>query len=151
MAPRWKLGRRRRKAAIFLIAFCLAVFAFMLYRYMSFNMWLYSDAKSLQPYSVVLIRNGKTVKPDPAAGTPADAIDQALIASNTRERLVVHLSRSDIRYGPFRRRAYVKVLLETSLPGEPQRVQRIKFLNVLTRKDHTWRVVPEGVVQLTIP
>jgi len=122
----------------------------MLYRYMAFNTWLYRDARTLQPYPTVLIREGKPVSNSDGDST-ADAVDEALVEANTRERLVVHLSRSDIRYGPFHRRAYVKLFLETALPGEPERVQRIKFLAVLKRSDGRWTVPPESQVQLTLP
>lgn len=161
MAGRWKTGRRRRKTALILIGLCLAVLGTMVYRYMAFNTWMYSDAKALQPYPVVLIRDSRPVDAgrDPNAAPSGGAttndtersIDRALIESNTKERLVVHLSRSDIRFSALGGHAYVKVFLETSLPGEPDRVQRIKFLNVLTRENGDWRVTPEALVQLTLP
>ncbi len=151
MARRWKANRRRWKVAFILVGLCLLIFLFMFVRYMQFNDWLYSDAKKLGPYPTVLIRDGKPLE-DAVDGPDREAsINRALIESNSKERLVVHLSRSEIRYSALHQRAYVKVFLETSLPGEPDRVQRIKFLNILGRRDDTWYVLPDGLVQLTLP
>ena len=151
MARTWKSGRRRRQTALISIGMCAAVCVFVLYRYMAFNLWLYSDARNLKPYPHELIRNGEVVAQDTDLSEGERAIEKAIVQSNTGQRLVVHLSRSDIRYGFLHRRAFVKVFLETSLPGEPDRVQRIKFLNVLERENGTWSVGPEGAVQLTVP
>ncbi len=151
MARRRPSIRRRKRTIRILFGVCGAVFAFMIYRYMSFNSWMYKDARLLQPYPHVLIENGNSHYPTRTASETVQEIEKTLVKANTTNRLVVHLSRSDIRFSPFRRWAYVKVFMETALPGEPDRVQRIKFLNELKRTDEGWIVVDSRTVQLTLP
>jgi len=151
MRRRWTATRRRWKLALVLIGACAVVLAIWLISNFRFDAWLYGDAGRLGPYPTVLIQNGVPVQEALRGDVAEAAINQALVDSNTKQRLVVHLSRSEIRYSLFRRRAYVKIYLETSLPGDSDRVERsIKFLNVLTREDDTWSVVPGQVKQLSL-
>jgi hypothetical protein len=150
MFRRWTASRRRRKTAFLLLGICALIFLVYLYRYISFNLWLDSDSRSLRPYEIVLVENSaRAVRELP--DTDLRAIENVLIEVNTANRLVVHLSRSDVRFGLLKRRAYVKVFLETGLPGEPDKVQRIKVLNVLKPVGERWQLVSGGVIQLTIP
>lgn len=151
MFRRWTASRRRWKTAFLLLGCCGVIFFAYLYRYVSFNLWLDSDSRSLRPYAIVLIENRNPIARDSAANADQQAIEEVLLQVNTANRLVVHLSRSDVRFGLFKRRAYVKVFLETALPGEPDKVQRIKVLNVLKPVGEKWQLVPGGVIQLTIP
>lgn len=151
MFRRWTASRRRWKTAFLFLGLCALVFFIYLYRYVSFNLWLDSDSRSLRPYEIVLVENRNPVSRTISANADQRAIEDVLVEVNTANRLVVHLSRSDVRFGLLKRRAYVKVFLETALPGEPEKVQRIKVLNVFKPAGDQWQLVPGGVIQLTIP
>ncbi|GEM_PF-533408 len=152
MTQRNRGNRRSWKIAFVLIGICFAIFLVTLYRYIAFNLWLESDARRLERYPRVLIEQSREIQ-DPALESPGmedtRQIERALCKSGTADRLVVHLSRSDIRYDLFRRKAFVKVFLETAFPGQPDRIQRIKFLDVLARQNGKWDVIQ--VEELTIP
>lgn len=138
-----------RRLAFLTLAVCAGIFAFFVYRYMAFNLWVERDATRLEPFPRVLVEKKDQVPAAPDPGATPEAIDRALLAENAANRLVVHLSRSDIRYDLLHRRAFVKVFLETSLPGQPDRIQRIKILNVLEKRNGEWVVV--RTEELTIP
>lgn len=121
-------------------AVILTCSAIGLWRFVAFNLWAEEDAARLEPYPVVLVET---------ADEQLSGIDRAVIEYNSYGRLVVHLSRGEVRYSLTRRRAWVKVYLETRHPADAEAVQRIKLLNTLDLRDGQWRVTSAD--WLTIP
>lgn len=142
------LWRLRKPLLVFVLAGA-AVGVFLLYSYLSFNLWLEKDARALEPYPATLLENGERVAPARGLSPRAKEIENALIRENTASRLVTHLSRSDLRRDWLRGNVHVKVYLETALPGEPDRLRRIKALNTLARRGGQWTVI--NTRDLTIP
>jgi hypothetical protein len=110
------------------------------YGYISFNMWLSADSKVLESYPTILVKKGSVTAEDDPWDKNIRMIDKAIIQRNSMGRLVVLLSRSEVRYNFFRTRAYVKIFLETALPNDPNRTAKVKALNVLVREQGKWHV-----------
>jgi len=120
---------------------CALVAIFFLYRYINLNLWITEDAGLLQPYSRILIKEGKNVMENSAGmPNPNHLIENAVIAANTKDRIVLNLSISDVRYNLFHTKSYVKVFLQTAIPHDRSKTTSIKFLNILVKRDHSWRV-----------
>jgi hypothetical protein len=134
--------KRRRKRLLLLagIVVVLLPIIYLLYGYVSFNIWLSEDSGALESYPTVLVRKGAVLREDDPWDKNVQMIDRAIIQRNSMGRLVVLLSRSEIRYNVFRTRAYVKIFLETSLPNDVQRTAKVKALNVLAREKGEWHV-----------
>ena len=125
--------------AVFAIVFLVA--AAILYYFVSLNLWINSDAGMLQPYQRVLMREELDLtRMDPSGDSQTRLIEKALIEANAKDRIVLNLSRSDIRLNPLRTRAYVKIFLRTAIPRDRSKTTSIKSLNVLVKKDNLWRV-----------
>ena len=138
-------NRNRKKQRVFFVCAVLILVllggAFFLYRFVRFNLWISKDAGLLQSYPRILIQEGLDISDtNPISDRQARLIEKTIIRTNTKDRIVLHLSRSDIRYNPFRTKSYVKVFLQTTLPGDRTKTTSIKFLNVLVRRNDSWRV-----------
>jgi hypothetical protein len=115
--------------------------AFIIYRFVIFNLWITSDAGVLQPYPRVLIQNeGRIANSVPVSDKDVALIEEAIINANSKDRIVLNLSRSDIRFNFFKTRSYVKVFLQTAIPNDRSKTTSIKFLNILSKKSDGWRV-----------
>jgi len=130
---------RRRVLLILLPLLLLALF--VLYRFINLNLWITRDAGILQPYTRVLIKDEFNVfESDPSPDPRVQLVEKALVKANAKDRIVLNLSRSNIRYNLLRNKAYVKVYLQTAIPRDRTKTTRIKFLNVLMKKGVLWRV-----------
>ncbi len=116
------------------------------WRFVAFNLWVEEDASSLRPYPAVLVHGPRDPPSTPGS---LDELDREIIAHNGYGRLVVHMSRGEVRHSLTGRRAWVKVYLETRHPTDSSAVQRIKLLNTLDRRDGHWHVTSAD--WLTIP
>ncbi|MBN1900526.1 hypothetical protein JW926_04285 [Candidatus Sumerlaeota bacterium] len=136
-------NRRKKKKALLILFLSLIVLvsAFIAYRFIAFNLWITSDAGVLQPYPRVLILNeimnhdNELILDKNIAG-----IEEAIINANSQDRIVLNLSRSDIRFNLLRTKSYVKVFLQTAIPNDRSKTTCIKFLNILTRRNDGWKV-----------
>jgi len=135
---------RRKNRLVFLYAALIVLLlcgAFFLYRFISLNLWISKDSGLLQPYSHVLIEDGIDISDaNPSSEKNTHLIENAIIRTTTKDRIVLHLSRSDIRFNLFRSKSYVKVFLQTAIPGDHTKTTSIKFLNVLVRRKDSWRI-----------
>ncbi len=138
---RFRDANKRRRFLIFgAIALICTIGGFFIFRYVSFNLWITADVGKLHTYDCVLVENGKHVfldRPDPQPSN--DAIDRILVETHGRDRIVIHMSRSEIRFNLTRRRAFTKVFLQTAIPDDRSRSTRINFLAILQCKGSTWR------------
>jgi hypothetical protein len=135
--------KKRHTKRLLLVAAIVVVLlpiAYLIYGYVSFNVWLSEDSGALESYPTVLVKKGEVLREDDPWDKNAQMIDMAITQRNSMGRLVVLLSRSEIRYNLFRTRAYVKIFLETSLPNDVQRTAKVKALNVLAREKGKWHV-----------
>jgi len=138
-------NRNRKKQRLFflyaVVIIALLGGAFFLYRFVLFNLWISKDAGLLQSYPRILIEQGLDISDtNPISDRQAYLIEKTIIRTNTKDRIVLHLSRSDIRYNLFRTKSYVKVFLQTAIPGDRTKTTSIKFLNVLVHTRDAWRV-----------
>jgi len=138
-------NRNRKKQRLFFLYGVVIIIllggAIFLYRFVRLNLWISKDAGLLQPYPRILIDQGLDVSgANPISDRQAYLIEKTIIRTNTKDRIVLHLSRSDIRYSLFRTKSYVKVFLQTAIPGDRTKTTSIKFLNVLIHKRDAWRV-----------
>jgi len=135
---------RRKKwvrLLIFPFAILLGISAFLVYNYLNFNLWVGEDAGQLQPYPRVLIEDEQSLHlKNPASDQTVQLIEDAIIMANAKDRIVLNLSRSDIRFGLFGNKAYVKVFLRTAIPKDRARATSIKTLNILVKRKDKWRV-----------
>jgi len=135
---------RRKKwvrLLIFPFATLLGISAFLVYNYLNFNLWVGEDAGQLQPYPRVLIEDEQSLHlKNPASDQTVQLIEDAIIMANAKDRIVLNLSRSDIRFGLFGNKAYVKVFLRTAIPKDRARATSIKTLNILVKRKDKWRV-----------
>jgi hypothetical protein len=109
-----------------------------------FNQWVMEDAENLGPYPIVLFPEERRNE----AG-PDTALDAVLTSETLKGRLGVELTRSDYYRSYGSNDAWVKTLLITSKPGDPQAQRRIKLLHHLQQKNGKWKV--ELVQELAIP
>ncbi len=115
--------------------------AFILYRYIVLNQWIASDSGQLTAYRRVLIKDELPLfESDPSPDSRTQMIERAIVRASARDRIVLNLSRSQIRHNLFHTKAYVKVFLKTAIPKDRSKSTSIKFLNVLVKKGDTWRV-----------
>jgi len=135
---------RRKKwvrILIFPFAILLGIAAFLVYNYLNFNLWVGEDAGQLQPYPRVLIENEQPLHlKNPASDRTVRMIEDAIVMANAKDRIVLNLSRSDIRFSLFGNKAYVKVFLRTAIPKDRARATSIKTLNILVKWKDRWRV-----------
>ena len=135
--------RRKKWKRYGLIPFALLLggAAFLIYNYLSLNLWIGDDAGQLQPYPRVLIRDEQPLyRNHPVPDAQTRLIEEALVEANARDRIVLNLSRSEIQFNLFHTKAYVKVYLRTAIPRDRQKTTGIKTLNILVKKDDSWRV-----------
>lgn len=136
-------ARKKKRLWALLIPFAILLSAGALwtYSYLSLNLWISDDAGILHPYSRTLIVDEQPawIK-NPAPDEPTRQIEEALVLSNAKDRIVLNLSRSEIRYNFSKKKAYVKVYLRTAFPSDRAKTASIKILNTLIWiKDH-WKV-----------
>ena len=122
-----------------LIVAALAVSGWSLASYYRFHAWITADIHSLENYPTLLIRSGERVL-HPQSSPEITTIDEALIADIIADRIVVDMSRSEIRLSLLGDTAYVKVVLKTAVPKEEEKVRWAKFLTTVSREDGRWRV-----------
>lgn len=141
MIPKRKLKSRKRKIIYLIVGAILLISAVIAYRFIQFNLWISSDAGLLQPYPRVLVKDEEVVAGQETPETQkAERIDNALVKALARDRIVLNLSRSEIRYNPLGSRAYVKIFLKTALPKDRSRNTSIKFLATLQRTNGDWKL-----------
>jgi len=136
----------RKAFAILLALIGLGLTGAYLYSLFSLNFWINRDIESLSAYPWVLIKEKERTKGEKE--TEAEKIESELIAAHGAGRLVVELSRSDIRYNYLKSRAYVKVFLKTALPEDPAKNTQIKCLTILKRNNGVWKV--ESIQDLSL-
>ena len=137
-------ARKKKHFRMFLIPFAalLAAGAFWAYSYFSLSLWIDDDAGILQPYPRALIVDEQPLRQkDPAPDEPTRQIEEALVNSNAKDRIVLNLSRSEIRYNYSKKKAYVKVYLRTAFPSDRTKTASIKILNTLIRNKDSWKVL----------
>lgn len=134
--------RKKIKFYLILLSALLVLLAgFIGYRFIVFNLWITVDAGVLQPYPRVLIQNeSRLYSNNPVSVKKIALIEEAVIDANSKDRIVLNLSISDIRFNLFKTKAYVKVFLQTSIPDDRSRTTSIKFLNILTKRNDGWKV-----------
>ncbi|MCD6385210.1 hypothetical protein J7M23_05470 [Candidatus Sumerlaeota bacterium] len=138
--------KRRQKLwvylALFLSIIITGVVIFWGYYFISLNIWINQTNPELEEYPYRLIAERKIVSRTPPVDTDVATIERVLIEEITKDRIVVNLSRSEIRFSPFRHKAYVKVYLETAVPEKSidKRV-KVKLLEILQRKHNHWYLV----------
>lgn len=126
---------------LLLLGILLLLAAIIIYRFIVFNLWITSDAGALQPYPRVLIENEiKISNTEPPSNKDIALIEEAIINANSKDRIVLNLSRSDIRFNLFKTKSCVKVFLQTSIPNDRSKTTSIKFLNILAKRGSGWRV-----------
>ncbi|MFH0793616.1 MAG: hypothetical protein V2A74_06240 [bacterium] len=124
---------------VLLIVAALVASGASLFSYLRFHSWITADIHSLESYPTLLIRSGERV-PHPQLSDQIAAIDEALIGDIIFDRIVVDMSRSEIRFSLLGDTAYAKVVLKTAVPKEEERVRRAKFLTTVSRENGRWRV-----------
>ena len=114
---------------------------YFIYSYVTLNLWISADAHQLESYPHVLVKNKQIVYHDQKYNENIRNLEQVLIQSNTSDnRIVLLLSRSDIKFNLLGTKAYVKLFLETALPTDPTQTSKIKLLNILIERDDRWTV-----------
>ena len=109
---------------------------------LNLNFWIHGTTPELEDYPYRLIHERK-VYTNPGAMDPhSHKIDNVLINEMSKDRIVINLSRTEIRFSPRKKRAYTKVYLETAVPEKDngKRV-RVKLLECLKRQGDTWVLV----------
>jgi hypothetical protein len=122
---------------------------YVIYAYISLNLWISADANRLESYPRVLVRNKQVVGEYKGHSEDIRNLEQALIRSNTADnRIVLCLSRSDIKFNLLGTKAYVKLFLQTALPADPTQTSKVKLLNILAKRNGRWVVT--GTQNLSI-
>ena len=75
------------------------------YFFISMNIWIHEVDPELEHYSHRLISEKSVVRNPTPQDEDIALIDRVLINEMTRDRIVVNLSRSEVRFSPFRRRS----------------------------------------------
>lgn len=138
------IRKRKKRIRLYIaagIVIILIIVGFFIFRYVSMNLWIANDADQLKPYPRTLVENGKNLlKNEKPASERIHSIEQALIISNAKDRIVINLSRSEIRFNLLGNKAYVKIFLKTAIPGDRNKTTSIKFLNILRKTRSSWKV-----------
>lgn len=114
---------------------------YFIYAYVALNLWISDDAHRLESYPTVLVLDREVVRDHLSHDEDIRNMEQALIRSNTSDnRIVLCLSRSDVKFNLLRTKAYVKLFLQTALPTDPTQTSKIKLLNILKKRDGNWVV-----------
>ena len=133
--------KKRLWAVLIPFALLLAAGAFWAYCYLSLNLWISDDAGLLQPYPRTLIVDEQSAYlKNPAPDEATRQIEEAIVQANAKDRIVLNLSRSEIRYNFSKKKAYVKVYLRTAFPSDRTKTASIKILNTLIWKRNQWKV-----------
>ena len=134
--------KRHPKIYIFIgIAVVALPLVSFIYSYVTLNLWISADAHKLESYPHILVKDGQVVPHVQEHDESIRNLEQALIQYNTSEnRIVVILSRSNIKFNLLRTKAYVKLFLQTALPTDSTQTSKIKLLNILVRRDGQWVV-----------
>lgn len=112
------------------------------YFFISLNIWISQTEPELEEYPTKLISERKIVRSISSKNTDVSAIEQVLIEEISKDRIVMNLSRSEIRFSPFRKKAYVKVYLETAVPEKnTEKRVKVKLLETLHRRGNKWYLV----------
>jgi len=135
----------RTKKGLFIIiplTIMSGIIILSLYYHFSLNFWIHDVNPELEHYSHKLISNGTFVRVPEKKNKQIARIDRILVNEMTKDRIVINLSRSEIRFSPLGRKCYAKVYLETAVPDniDEKRV-RVKFLAIFKRRDGQWRLV----------
>jgi hypothetical protein len=142
MKSRLKKKYHRRLLILCIILFIVFSAALFFYPYVSINLWISRDSGVLRPYQRLLIDNEKSIyEYDSSPDTRTRLIENAIAESNAKDRIVLNLSRSDIRFSFFHRKAYVKIFLKTAIPDDRTKTTSIKVLNVLVKRGNIWKVL----------
>lgn len=136
-------GKKYIKGGVIAVGIIMALCAgWWLYCYININLWIHTNPPELQAFPRKLITERQTNPLEEELDPHISAIESVLIREVTRDRIVLNLSRSDVVFTPFHRKAYVKVYLETAVPEKNNdKKVRVKLLEVLSRKGNTWRLV----------
>lgn len=114
---------------------------YFIYSYVTLNLWISADAHQLESYPHVLVKDKQMVHDYQNHDAETRELEQVLIQSNTSDnRIVLLLSRSDIKFNLLGTKAYVKLFLETALPTDPTQTSKIKLLNILIERDDRWAI-----------
>ncbi len=114
---------------------------YFIYSYVTLNLWISADAHQLESYPHILVKNRQIVYHDQKHDENTRNLEQVLIQSNMSDnRIVLLLSRSDVKFNLLGTKAYVKLFLETTLPTDPTQTSKIKLLNILVKRDGRWAV-----------
>lgn len=138
--------KRKPKFWVWLaILFAVIVIGFGIfwgYFFISLNIWISQTEPELEEYPTKLISERKIVRSISSKNTDVSAIEQVLIEEISKDRIVMNLSRSEIRFSPFRKKAYVKVYLETAVPEKnTEKRVKVKLLETLHRRGNKWYLV----------
>ena len=139
-------GKKYSRGGIIAVGIIIALCAgWCLYRYIDINLWIHTNPPELQAFPQKLITDRQTYSIPDQQDPDISAIESVLIREITKDRIVLNLSRSDVIFTPFRRKAYVKVYLETAVPEKNNNKKvRVKLLEVLSRKGNTWHLISTG-------
>ncbi len=114
---------------------------YFIYSYVTLNLWISADAHQLESYPRVLVKNRQIVYHDKKHDENIRNLEQVLIQSNMSDnRIVLLLSRSDIKFNLLGTKAYAKLFLQTALPTDPTQTSKIKLLNILIKREGRWVV-----------
>jgi hypothetical protein len=131
--------RAPRRILVVVVVLLLIVAGLYAYDYMAINLWTGGDAGRLEDYPVQLIIDGEDAPPN--ADPKLAKIDRFLIREmRAGGRHVVGGSRSELKYNLLHTRCYVKIVIETALPGQPDRRARLKALYSLRRSGNGWQL-----------
>ncbi len=135
-----KKGLPKTYIIVALMVIALPVIYFI-YSYVTMNLWISADAHQLESYPHLLVKDKQIVHEYQNHDDDIRNLEQVLIQSNTSDnRIVLLLSRSDIKFNLLRTKAYVKLFLQTSLPTDPTQTSKIKLLNILIKRNGRWVV-----------
>jgi hypothetical protein len=109
------------------------------YYIISLNIWIHNTPPELDNYAHPLIIERENTTHVTEQDDDVTNIERVIIREIRKDRIVINLSRDGVRFSPFRRKAYVKIYLETAVPEKngDKRV-RVKLLHQLRRRDGQW-------------
>ncbi|MCX7765251.1 MAG: hypothetical protein N2246_00885 [Candidatus Sumerlaeia bacterium] len=115
----------------------------VIYHVVTLNLWIHQTPAELEayPFQLIVERQRAGQSEQSQNSTIAD-IEEVLVQQLTQDRIVINLSRSEIKFGLLGRKAYVKVYMETAVPEKPEEKRvRVKLLEVLRFHRGRWQLV----------
>lgn len=119
------------------------VVSIVIYHAVTLNLWIHQTPAELEAYPFQLIvERQRTIPGESSKNATISAIEELLVQHLTQDRIVINLSRSEIKFGLLGRKAYVKVYMETAVPEKPEAKRvRVKLLEVLRYHRGRWQLV----------